>query len=114
MLNEIGGRDLLRTVILSAFGLGFFSLYFYLRGGLSSTVFEVLLAFIAAAAVFDTFWLNAKRTRLRSISGRLIPRAEKQERQIATGRKITRWVGAAVIVSLTIYFFIKLGVILHL
>lgn len=114
MLGEIRSRDLLRTMILSAFGLGLLTLCFYLLGELSSTIFEGSSAFIVAAAVFDTFWLNAKRTQLQPTTERLVSRAEKQERQIAGGRKITRRVDVAVIVGLKIPFLIKLWFFLHL
>ena len=108
MFNEIKGRDLLRTLALSGLGLVIISLYLYLRGSLTSTMFEVVLGVVIAAAVFDTFWLNAKRTRLRSIPEEPISIAEVRERQVKLSQKIVLLVGAIVVAGLAIQFLLQL------
>jgi uncharacterized membrane protein len=113
MLNEIKGRDLIRTLILSVLGLGLLSLYFYVRGGFSATIFQGVLAIVIIAAIFDTCWLNAKRTRLRSAPENPISPAEKRERQMKLGRKVALLAGTVVIAGLMIQFLVKLWFLLH-
>ncbi|WFU06319.1 hypothetical protein QA648_24755 (plasmid) [Rhizobium sp. CB3171] len=113
MLNEIRGRDLLRTLALSSFSLAAISLLLYFRGRFSATAFEVALAVVVSAAVFDTFWLNAKRTRLRSNSEAPLSAVEMREKQIKLGRKITFVVSAVVVVGLTIQFLLRLWSLGH-
>jgi uncharacterized membrane protein len=113
MLKEIKGRDLLRTLILSALSLGLLSLYFYVRGGFSATIFQGLLAIVIITAIFDTCWLNAKRTRLLSAPENPISPAEKRERQIKLGRRVSLLAGKVVIAGLTIQLLVKLWFLLH-
>ncbi|RXT28782.1 hypothetical protein B5P46_08460 [Rhizobium leguminosarum] len=76
-------------------------------------MFEVVLAVVIAAAVFDTFWLNAKRTRLRSNPEIPISAVEVRERQVKLGQNIALLVGAIVIAGLAIQFLFQLWPLRH-
>ncbi|KAA0699950.1 hypothetical protein DTW90_11620 [Neorhizobium sp. P12A] len=113
MLSEIKGGDLVRTLILSVSAVALFSLYFYVRGGLSVAIFQWLVAIVAMGAIFDTCWLNAKRTRLRSAPEKPASLAEKRERQIKLGRRLLRQAGIVAIAGVTIPVLVKLWFLLH-
>jgi len=111
MLSEIKARDLLRTLILSAIGFGFFCLYFYLSGSLNTTTVQIMLGVAFLAAIFDTCWLNAKRKRRGSLSlGKPRSLADDREKQRKLTLKVI--VGTAVAVF-AIQFLINIWPLLR-
>ena len=111
MLSEIKARDLLRTLILSVIGFGFFSLYFYLSGWLNATTIQIMLGAAFLAAIFDTCWLNVKRKRRGSPSlGKPRSSAEDREKQRKLGLKVIIGIAVAVCV---IQFLINLWPLLR-
>ena len=113
MLSEIKGRDLVRSLILSAGVFGLLSAYFYVRGGFSFATLQTLLAIVILAAVFDIFWLNAKRKRLQSRPGNPTSPAEEKGKQIEFGRKVAIVVGAIVIIAFAVKFLFQLSFLIN-
>lgn len=114
MLDEIRTADVVRSLIVHALvflGLG---LVFYHYGWFTmpygNFLFAGSLAILVAGGIYGIFALNATR---RNDALAAVPAAEKQHRDVQTGRTVVRLAGIAVILGLTVQLVIKLWPLIY-